>query len=581
MKATISGTSKNRGIKRNQLPFLLGLFVLLLNPTMFSLAQQDGISIGDIVEVTSGQGLRLRTEPGLDTPVIVTLPYKTQMKVVGGPRTNIAGFNWWELEGMQMRGWAVENYLKVVSGTEIGPSASNAPGCEQPYPAIQYCPEKERPIYSILIDLDNPHIRVETIMANDTKSVNTGNREFVSRMGDRRKADGAVVVINADYFGNGHGPEGFTVVNGERLDGLDKGDDDLGAVYRSSIAFSKSKLDGGESPIQMDIQRFTEDRFHLDTNKMFNAIGGGPQIVSMGTWHWTRGRQESADSNYPACPTKVADNNVINAECFVDTGNTGTGWEDPTKTWTVVGMTADGHLFILLAPYPNVRSALETNQVQEAIKLDGGGSSQLWFNGQAIVPGDGRQVANGLAVFYKADYEIVEPPPQLPVVVSGERLGINMTLKNMGADTWTQKDYGISVIKSPWDMNLQAQLPHDVKPGETVTLTWQSPPIDQAWNFYSFDLQLVDHGNEFPMEPISVRAIVIPQSLAEKKEELEKEIREWVEKGVDDIEQAITEWIKRQLMSAWERLIYDLTHCNLSLAVLIVMALFVYRRAHL
>jgi hypothetical protein len=580
MKSTISGTFKDRGLKRNQLAFLLGLFVLLLNPTSFSLAQQGGISIGDIVEVTSGQGLRLRTEPGLDTSIIATLPYKTQMKVVGGPRTNIAGFNWWELEGMQMRGWAAENYLRVVSGTEMGPSASTAPGCEQPYPAIQYCPQRDRSIYTILIDLNNPHVRLETVMANDKENVNTANREFVNNMGERRKTDGAVVVINADYFGDSnpvHGPEGYTVLKGQRLDGPDHGDFDNGvATLRSSLVFSRSKLDGGNAPIKVSILRLDDDHYVPDPEETYYAVGGGPQIVLNGVWDWARGRTQPNYKNYPECPRDYFDSDVINGECFRNTGD----WDADNKMWTVVGKTTDGQLLMLLALYPDVQSALQMYQVQEAIKLDGGGSSQLWYNNTSVVSG-GRDIANALMVFYKNDYEFVERPPQFPVVVSGESLEIKMTLKNKGADIWTQKDYGISVINSPWDMNLQARLPHDVKPGETVTVTWQSPPIDQAWDFYSFDLQLVDHGNEFPMEPISVRAIVIPQSLAEKKEELEKEIREWVEKGVDDIEQAITEWIKRQLMSAWERLIYDLTHCNLSLAVIIVAGLFVYRRAHL
>ena len=529
------------------------------------------------MEITSGQGLRLRSEPGLNTSVIVTLPYKTQMKVVGGPRTNIDGFTWWELEGTQGRGWAAETFLKVVEGT---PLVSKETGCEAPYPAIQYCPDEDKITHVILIDLNNPHVRFETIMANGTESVNTSNREFVSGMGDKREADGAVVVINADYFGGGHGPEGFTVVNGERFDGLDKNDDDYGAVYRSSIAFSKSKLDGGNSPIVASIQRFKEDQFTLDTDRMFNAIGGGPQIVFNGTWDWTRGRGHSAYSNYPTCSNKVANNDVINGECFVDTGKEGTGWEDPTKMWTVVGKTTDGHLVMLLTTYPNVKSVLEKNQVQEAVKLDGGGSSQLWYNNAPVIPG-GRDIANALMVFYKNDYEIIKQPSQFPVVVSGERLDLQVTLKNVGADTWTQKDYAISIIKNPWNMSLQSGLPHDVKPGETVTLTWQSDPIDKAWGIYNFDLQLVDHGNEFPMKPISIRAIVIPQDLSQKKQELEKEIRDWLDKGVKDIERAITEWIERQLMSFFERLLYDLKNCNLSLTALIITALLLHRRSSL
>ncbi len=574
---TIDSTRHLNYLKRGKWILLLGLFILLLDSHTSSLAQQGNISIGDTVEITSGQGLRLHREPGLKTEIVVTLPYKTQMKVVGGPSVPTDGIIWWELDGTPGHGWAAESYLKVVDGAPGTTPSSDSSGCEQPYPAIKFCPQTDKSTYAISVDLDNPHVRVETIMANDTKSVNTGNREFVSHMGDRYKTKGAAVVINADYFGGGHGPEGFTVVNGERLDGLDKNDDDLGDVYRSSIAFSKAKLDGGNSPIQVSIQRFPEDRFPLDADKMFNAVGGGPQIVFNESWDWTRGRNQDLYKDFLPCKPDIVNDDVINGECFRDTKVKGNEWDNPAKIWTVVGKAANGRLFVLFTTYPNVKSVLAANQVQEAIKLDGGGSSQLWYNGQPIIPGDGRQVADGLAIFYKNDYSIIEQP-QLPVVVSGERLDLKITLKNTGADTWTQKDYGVSIVKSPWDMSLQSKLPKDVRPGETVTITWQSAPIDRAWGFQSFDLQLVDHGNPFPMKPILVRAIVIPQDLAEKKQELEQKIREWIDKGVDNIEQEITKWIERQLNGFWKSLLKD---CNLSLTALIVVALILYCHSHL
>lgn len=577
MKSTNNNSYNKSNIRKYRWVLLLGLFIFLLNAPTSSLAQQGSISIGDTVEITSGQGLRLRNEPGLNTTVIVTLPFGTQMQVVSGPRTNIDGLTWWELEGAPGQGWAAENYLKTVGEIPEASSSNDLSSCEPPYPAIHYCLPKGNDPHVILIDLNNPHVRIETVMANDAKSVNTSNREIVKSMGDRYKVKGAVVVINADYFGGGHGPEGFTVVNGERLDGFAKGDDDEGAVYRSSIAFSKSELDGGNSPITVNIQHFPEDQFTLDANQMFNAVGGGPQIVFNGTWDWTRGRSQNRDESYRSCKSEVVDNDVINRECFQKTGD----WDSASKPWTVVGKTTDGHLVILLTTYSNVQSALETNKVQAAIKLDGGGSSQLWYNGKSImpsVPGDARPIADGLAVFYKNDYQIIDGPPQWPVAVSGEKLDLQFTLKNTGADTWTQKDYTISLIKNPWDdTSLKIKLPYDVKPGEQITLNWQSDPIDKSWGIYNLDFQLMDHENEFPNEPISTKIIVIPQDLAEKKQELERKIQEWKDKGTKDIEKEITKWINRQINGFWKSLFKD---CNLSLIALIIAALILYRRSH-
>lgn len=560
---------------------LLGILFFLLNVPKIGFAQEGGISIGQTVEITSGQGLRLHTEPGLNTPVIVTLIYKTQMKVVGGPR-NADNYIWWEIEGTPGRGWAAENYLKVVDDVSSPGSTPLVEGanCKQLYPAINYCTSNQSD-YVVLIDVNNPHVRLETIMANNKPSVNTSNRQYVSAMGEKRREEGAVVVINADYFGDTppvHGPEGFTVVKGQRLDGPLHGDFDGGvATLRSALVFSKSKLDGGDSPIVVSLLRLDNDKFVPNPSEIYYAAGGGPQIVFNGAWDWTRGRNKPKYKDYPECPLDYLDNDVINGECFRKTSD----WDSADKVWTVVGKKKDGRLVMLIAPYSQVKSTLETYQVLEAIKLDGGGSSQLWLNNQSVLEG-GRPVANGLMVFYKNDYA-VEEQPQWPVVVSGENLTIEIILKNTGADTWTQKDYVIVSTKNPWDMSLRIKLPQDVKAGESVTLKWQSDPIDKTWGIYSLDFQVTDHGNEFPTTPIDIQMIVIPQDLAEKKQELEQKIRDWIDKGVEDIEREITTWIEQQLQGLlqwiWNQIITWLyENCYLPITTLIIAALLLRRR---
>jgi hypothetical protein len=130
MNPTDNRRYQKSNIKRFCWMLLLGIVMLLLNAPTSGLAQQGGISVGDTVEIISGQGLRLRTEPGLNSTVITTLQYKTQMTVVGGPRVNVDGLTWWELEGGNQRGWAAENYLKVVNGVANPSSVSDSSGCE-------------------------------------------------------------------------------------------------------------------------------------------------------------------------------------------------------------------------------------------------------------------------------------------------------------------------------------------------------------------------------------------------------------------------------------------------------------------
>lgn len=76
------------------------------------------ISIDAYVQIsgTGGDGLRLRTEPGLGSEVRMLGLEAEVFQVKEGPR-EADGYNWWYLVGpvdTTRRGWAVANYLAVV-----------------------------------------------------------------------------------------------------------------------------------------------------------------------------------------------------------------------------------------------------------------------------------------------------------------------------------------------------------------------------------------------------------------------------------------------------------------------------------
>ncbi len=65
---------------------------------------------------TGGDGLRLRTEPGLNSPVHTLGSEAEVFQVKDGPR-EVDGFTWWYLIGPfdpARFGWAASNYLMVV-----------------------------------------------------------------------------------------------------------------------------------------------------------------------------------------------------------------------------------------------------------------------------------------------------------------------------------------------------------------------------------------------------------------------------------------------------------------------------------
>jgi hypothetical protein len=76
------------------------------------------ISIGAYVQVsgTGGDGLRLRTGPGLEGEVRLLGLEDEVFLVEEGPQA-VDGFSWWFVQGLfdeSRRGWAVSNYLRVV-----------------------------------------------------------------------------------------------------------------------------------------------------------------------------------------------------------------------------------------------------------------------------------------------------------------------------------------------------------------------------------------------------------------------------------------------------------------------------------
>jgi hypothetical protein len=76
-------------------------------------AQPGTIGVGALVEVTE-DGLRLRDAPTTSGTILYQADAHEIFRVIDGPR-QADGYTWWQLQGVyntDLRGWAVENYLK-------------------------------------------------------------------------------------------------------------------------------------------------------------------------------------------------------------------------------------------------------------------------------------------------------------------------------------------------------------------------------------------------------------------------------------------------------------------------------------
>ncbi len=70
---------------------------------------ERAIKVGDLVQVTTKQGqqLTIRDSAGKNAEAIARVMPGTQFTVKGGP-TKADGYTWWQLEGEEVKGWAVE-----------------------------------------------------------------------------------------------------------------------------------------------------------------------------------------------------------------------------------------------------------------------------------------------------------------------------------------------------------------------------------------------------------------------------------------------------------------------------------------
>ena len=82
------------------------------------LPPEEEIVIGDNVEIsgTSGEGLRIRKDPGLGGQVLFIASESERFQITEGP-VDLDGYTWWYLVGLEdkeRKGWGVANFLTVI-----------------------------------------------------------------------------------------------------------------------------------------------------------------------------------------------------------------------------------------------------------------------------------------------------------------------------------------------------------------------------------------------------------------------------------------------------------------------------------
>ena len=85
----------------------------------------SSLSVGVFIQIrgTGGDGLRVRTKPSLDAPIVFLAKEGEIFHVVDGPH-QADGYTWWRLTANgspERTGWAVSNYLSVLPTPPVPP----------------------------------------------------------------------------------------------------------------------------------------------------------------------------------------------------------------------------------------------------------------------------------------------------------------------------------------------------------------------------------------------------------------------------------------------------------------------------
>ncbi|MCA9936138.1 MAG: phosphodiester glycosidase family protein [Anaerolineales bacterium] len=397
--------------------------------------------------------------------------------------------------------------------------------------------QNDAPVHVVCIDLTDPYLRFETVMANDVYDVNpTGDqRETVASMVGRSpyQEHHPLVAFNADYFGADHGAEGFTVANGLRIDGPYSNDTDGNETERVSLSLSRlNQVElGFKSPVEVDLPILHLSRF-------YNSVGGGPTLINGGNL--------IADP----CPKEGFD---ANDECRL-------------AAQTAVGLSQDGTtLIVAVAESVNgedMGRVLMRNGAYQGMKLDGGGSSQLWYRGDMQFSSD-RPVANALLIFREEiprhDAVLIEQS-QYPVVQPGEPITLSLTVQNMGFLNWDPSlPYELkNVSGETFGLANTQPVPAQIAPG--VQVEWFfSPTAPEEPGIYASEWQMVyrpaNGVEEYFGPPLAFVVTVVPKgtspdvidSVQQLIDQAQEEARGSLEEFLDGLERAFWARLEAEL----------------------------------
>ncbi len=199
---------------------------------------------------------------------------------------------------------------------------------------------------------------------------------------------------------------------------------------------------------------------------------------------------------------------------------------------------------------------------QEVMLLSDGDATQLWCNDQPYVYAEaGLPQVIGVRAGLIAEYEaVVARQSEWPVAVVGESVAVEIVLRNNGSQPWLPGEVFLRNQRNDWGAGERLELLQPVQPGDTVTFAFTTevfarPGVHTGlWEAVRKDPAGLRGERSISPRPIVVNAIVLPEELAARKQELEAQVREWARQRLENIEQLVLDWIEAQVRQGFDRI---------------------------
>lgn len=202
-------------------------------------------------------------------------------------------------------------------------------------------------------------------------------------------------------------------------------------------------------------------------------------------------------------------------------------------------------------------AVLRSFHATAVMMLDGGSSTQLLCRGTEYIHSD-RAIPQALAVLARQPSPLsaaVTSQTNYPVLVEGEEAHLELRLRNDGLETWKAGQDRLVNVDNPYGAITELQLQQNVPPGETAVFSWRTDTFNK-WGIYTTEWQMKRGDQAFASDPVKISMVVIPKQLEQKRQELQGQVRQWIDQRKQNVEDMILAWIKAQL----DKVLTDASH---------------------